>query len=160
MILDYFALFMLFAIIALVVYGIVAVYGIPYEIAKARDHPHRDAIGAGVNIRQVRGLIAVRIQKAMFLAFRIDVTARRLEARRRGEKGRRGVLDRAAARARQRAKDTHRETRGTHGSQRAGERADRRGHARTDRVHAPATARKGRRALASRRMSDNGALRV
>lgn len=46
MILDYFALFMLFAIIALVVYGIVAVYGIPYEIAKARDHPHRDAIGA------------------------------------------------------------------------------------------------------------------
>jgi len=46
MMLDYLALFLLFAIIGLVVYGIVGVYGIPYEIANARDHPHRDAIGA------------------------------------------------------------------------------------------------------------------
>lgn len=46
MTLDYIALAMLIVIVALVVYGIVAVYGIPYEIAKARNHPHQDAIGA------------------------------------------------------------------------------------------------------------------
>lgn len=46
MILDYVALVLLLLIVALVVYGIVAVYGIPYEIAKARNHPHQDAIGA------------------------------------------------------------------------------------------------------------------
>lgn len=44
--LDYVALVLLFVIIGLVIYGIVAVYGIPYEIAKARNHPHQDAIGA------------------------------------------------------------------------------------------------------------------
>jgi hypothetical protein len=42
MVLDYIALAMLIAIIALIVYGL----GIPYEIAKARNHPHQDAIGA------------------------------------------------------------------------------------------------------------------
>jgi hypothetical protein len=46
MVLDYIALVLLIAIIGLVVYGVIAVYGIPYEIAKARDHPHQDAIGA------------------------------------------------------------------------------------------------------------------
>lgn len=46
MALNYFALVMLIAIIALVVYGLIAVWGLPYEIAKARNHPHRDAIGA------------------------------------------------------------------------------------------------------------------
>lgn len=46
MALDYVALIILVLIIALVVYGIVAVYGIPYEIAKVRNHPHREAIGA------------------------------------------------------------------------------------------------------------------
>ena len=44
--LDYVALVILIAIVALVVYGLVAVWGIPYEIAKARRHPHEDAIGA------------------------------------------------------------------------------------------------------------------
>ena len=44
--LDWIALAMLVAIIALVIYGLVAVWGIPYDIAKARDHPHQDAIGA------------------------------------------------------------------------------------------------------------------
>jgi hypothetical protein len=43
--LDYAALFILIAIVALVVYGLVAVWGLPYEIAKARNHPHADAIG-------------------------------------------------------------------------------------------------------------------
>lgn len=43
---DYIALFLLIAVVALVVYGIIAVYGIPHEIAKARHHPHEDAIGA------------------------------------------------------------------------------------------------------------------
>ncbi|WP_072376551.1 DUF3302 domain-containing protein [Hyphomicrobium sp. NDB2Meth4] len=46
MTLDYVALFLLIAIISLVIYGTVAVYGIPHEIAKARNHPHQDAIGA------------------------------------------------------------------------------------------------------------------
>lgn len=46
MMLDYVALVLLFVIVGLVVYGIVAIYGIPYEIAKARNHPHQDAIGA------------------------------------------------------------------------------------------------------------------
>lgn len=46
MTLDYIALVILVVVIALVVYGVVAVYGIPYEIAKARNHPHQDAIGA------------------------------------------------------------------------------------------------------------------
>lgn len=46
MVLDYIALVILIVVLALVVYGIVAVYGIPYEIAKARHHPHEDAIGA------------------------------------------------------------------------------------------------------------------
>jgi hypothetical protein len=44
--LDYVALIVLITIIGLVVYGVIAVYGIPYEIAKARNHPHQDAIGA------------------------------------------------------------------------------------------------------------------
>jgi hypothetical protein len=46
MTLDYVALALLVLIVGLVVYGIVAVYGIPYEIAKKRNHPHQDAIGA------------------------------------------------------------------------------------------------------------------
>jgi hypothetical protein len=46
MVLDYIALAILIAIVALIVYGLIAVWGIPYEIAKARDHPHQDAIGA------------------------------------------------------------------------------------------------------------------
>jgi hypothetical protein len=46
MMLDYLALFLLIVIIGLVVYGVVAIYGIPYEIAKARHHPHQDAIRA------------------------------------------------------------------------------------------------------------------
>jgi hypothetical protein len=46
MTLDHIALGILIVIIALVVYGVVAVWGIPYEIAKRRNHPHQDAIGA------------------------------------------------------------------------------------------------------------------
>jgi Protein of unknown function (DUF3302) len=46
MVLDYVALAILIAIIALIVYGLIAVWGIPHEIAKARNHPHQDAIGA------------------------------------------------------------------------------------------------------------------
>lgn len=46
MALDYVALVLMIAIFALVIYGLVAVWGIPYEIAKSRNHPHQDAIGA------------------------------------------------------------------------------------------------------------------
>jgi hypothetical protein len=44
--LDYVALVLLVVILGLVIYGVVAVWGIPYEIAKNRNHPHADAIGA------------------------------------------------------------------------------------------------------------------
>jgi hypothetical protein len=46
MTLDHVALVILIVVILLVVYGVVAVWGIPYEIAKSRNHPHQDAIGA------------------------------------------------------------------------------------------------------------------
>lgn len=44
--LDYLALALLLFIAATLVYGIIAIHDIPYEIAKARDHPHQDAIEA------------------------------------------------------------------------------------------------------------------
>lgn len=43
--LDYIALCLLIVIFALVVYGVIALWGIPYEIAKRRNHPHTEAIG-------------------------------------------------------------------------------------------------------------------
>jgi type VI protein secretion system component VasK len=46
MTLDYIALVILIVVLLLVVYGLIAVWGIPYQIAKARNHPHQDAIGA------------------------------------------------------------------------------------------------------------------
>jgi cell division protein FtsW (lipid II flippase) len=46
LVLNYVALGLLIAIVALVVYGVVIVWSIPYEIAKRRNHPHQDAIGA------------------------------------------------------------------------------------------------------------------
>jgi Protein of unknown function (DUF3302) len=46
MVLDYVALAILVLIVLLLVYGIIGVWGMPYEIAKARNHPHQDAIGA------------------------------------------------------------------------------------------------------------------
>ncbi len=45
MTLDYIALFLLIVILALVVYGLIALWSIPYEIAKSRNHPHQEAIG-------------------------------------------------------------------------------------------------------------------
>jgi hypothetical protein len=46
LVLDYVALILLIVIIGLVVYGLIGIWGIPYEIAKKRNHPHQDAIGA------------------------------------------------------------------------------------------------------------------
>ena len=43
--LDYIALVLLIVILALVVYGLIAVWSIPYEIARSRNHPHQEAIG-------------------------------------------------------------------------------------------------------------------
>ena len=42
--LDYFALFLLFFVVIVLFYGIIAIHDIPYEIAKKRNHPHQDAI--------------------------------------------------------------------------------------------------------------------
>jgi hypothetical protein len=46
MFLDYLALAILVFIVLTLVYGIIAIHDIPYEIAKARNHPHQDAIEA------------------------------------------------------------------------------------------------------------------
>jgi hypothetical protein len=46
MILDYVALAILVFIALTLVYGVIAIHDIPYEIAKSRNHPHQDAIGA------------------------------------------------------------------------------------------------------------------
>lgn len=46
MILEYVALGILIIVVLVVVFAIVAVWGMPYEIAKQRNHPHQDAIGA------------------------------------------------------------------------------------------------------------------
>ena len=44
--LNYFALGLLFFVVIVLVYGIIAIHGIPAEIAKKRHHPHEDAIHA------------------------------------------------------------------------------------------------------------------
>jgi glucan phosphoethanolaminetransferase (alkaline phosphatase superfamily) len=40
------ALFLLLAVLVIVFYGVIAIHGIPADIAKARQHPHQDAIAA------------------------------------------------------------------------------------------------------------------
>ena len=44
--LNYFALGLLFFVIIVLVYGIIAIHDIPAQIAKKRHHPHEDAIHA------------------------------------------------------------------------------------------------------------------
>ena len=42
--LDYVALCILVFVILTIIYGIIYIHDIPYEIAKKRNHPHQDAI--------------------------------------------------------------------------------------------------------------------
>ncbi|ABI40088.1 conserved hypothetical protein [Shewanella sp. MR-4] len=44
MFLDYFALGILFFVIVVIFYGVIAIHDIPYEIAKKRNHPQQDAL--------------------------------------------------------------------------------------------------------------------
>jgi hypothetical protein len=44
--LNYFALGLLFFVVVVLFYGIIAIHDIPHIIAKSRDHPHQDAIHA------------------------------------------------------------------------------------------------------------------
>lgn len=44
MFLDYFALVLLFFVVIVMFYGIIAIHDIPYEIAKKRNHPQQDAL--------------------------------------------------------------------------------------------------------------------
>ena len=44
--LNYFALGLLFFVVIVLVYGIIAIHDIPARIAHARHHPHADAIHA------------------------------------------------------------------------------------------------------------------
>jgi len=45
--LSYFALFVLILVVLVIAYGIIAIHDIPYNVAKARNHPHQDAIHYG-----------------------------------------------------------------------------------------------------------------
>lgn len=45
--LSYFALALLFFVVIILAYGMIAIHDIPYNIAKARNHPHQDAIHYG-----------------------------------------------------------------------------------------------------------------
>jgi Protein of unknown function (DUF3302) len=45
--LSYFALAILFFVVLVLAYGMIAIHDIPYLIAKKRNHPHQDAIHAG-----------------------------------------------------------------------------------------------------------------
>jgi Protein of unknown function (DUF3302). len=44
--LNYFALGLLFFVVVVLFYGIIAIHDIPHMLAKQRDHPHQDAIHA------------------------------------------------------------------------------------------------------------------
>ena len=44
--LSFFALVIIVFVFLTLAYGIIAIHDIPYNIAKARDHPHQDAIHA------------------------------------------------------------------------------------------------------------------
>jgi hypothetical protein len=44
--LNYFALGILFFVVVVLFYGIIAIHDIPHLIAKSRQHPHQDAIHA------------------------------------------------------------------------------------------------------------------
>lgn len=44
--LNYFALGLLFFVVVVMFYGIIAIHDIPHLIAKSRNHPHQDAIHA------------------------------------------------------------------------------------------------------------------
>ncbi|MCC9605377.1 DUF3302 domain-containing protein [Blastopirellula sp. JC732] len=45
--LSWFALGIIFFVLLALVYGFIALHDVPYNIAKARNHPHQDAIHAG-----------------------------------------------------------------------------------------------------------------
>jgi hypothetical protein len=45
--LSYFALVILFLVVLILLYGMIAIHDIPYLVAKKRDHPHQDAIHYG-----------------------------------------------------------------------------------------------------------------
>lgn len=45
-VLNYAALGLLIFVVITMFYGIIAIHDVPYEIAKARNHPHQDAIHA------------------------------------------------------------------------------------------------------------------
>ena len=45
--LSYFALVVLFFVILVLAYGMIAIHDIPYHMALKRNHPHADAIHAG-----------------------------------------------------------------------------------------------------------------
>ena len=45
--LSYFALAVLFLVVLVLAYGMIAIHDIPYHMALKRNHPHADAIHAG-----------------------------------------------------------------------------------------------------------------
>ena len=47
MLLDYIALAIMIVVFLILVYAAIYIHDIPYEMAKARNHPHQDAIHVG-----------------------------------------------------------------------------------------------------------------
>src|SRR5690348_18424421 len=45
-VLNYLALGVLFFVVVVLFYGVIAIHDIPHKIAESRDHPHQDAIHA------------------------------------------------------------------------------------------------------------------
>ena len=58
MFLNYFALGVLIFVFLVLIYGIIAIHDIPYNMAKKRNHPHADAIHTAGWISLFRGLKA------------------------------------------------------------------------------------------------------
>jgi hypothetical protein len=59
--LNYFALFLLFFVVVVLFYGIIAIHDIPYKIAESRHHPHQDAIHAAGWAKSVHAARAVAV---------------------------------------------------------------------------------------------------
>jgi hypothetical protein len=59
--LNYFALGLLFCVVAVLFYGIIAIHDIPGQIAHSRHHPHEDAIPRGRMGQPVHAARAVAV---------------------------------------------------------------------------------------------------
>lgn len=64
--LDYIALGVLIFVVLTLIYGVIYIHDIPYEIAKKRNHPHRDAIPSELLERRPDLIAAEQMVAAAF----------------------------------------------------------------------------------------------